>query len=188
MAGDAVAWLKGVRIGHGHPSVRAAAVRGVHRGFRRVRPQRRGGRGGRTPTASHVRPAGTVTVVVSAHRSTRPAGRTPRRTPQRSHCIWPLCGTGSDTDRDAARVADNCCPQSGQRTGRCPPAQRPAGMTIGAAAEGRQRFRPAGGNGTGCRTPDRSRSLPAWHPVRPQDDVAAHRTGQDAGSSGRSIR
>jgi hypothetical protein len=62
---------------------------------------------------------------------------------------------------------------SGQRTGRCPPAQRPADMPAEAAAERPQRFRPGGGNGTGCRTPDRSRSHPAWTPIRPPDDVAA---------------
>jgi hypothetical protein len=55
---------------------------------------------------------------------------------------------------DAARVADTRCPQTGHRTGRCPPAERPADMTVEAAAEGPQRFRPDGGNGTGCRTPD----------------------------------
>jgi hypothetical protein len=85
----------------GQPPLTAAAEpSGVSAaGSAAVRPQQRGGHGGRTPTASHVRPAGTVTVGVSAHRSTRPAGRTPRRTPQRSHCTWPLCATGSDTDR-----------------------------------------------------------------------------------------
>jgi hypothetical protein len=48
-------------------------VPGVRRRFRHRPTQRRGGRGGRTPTAPHVRPAGTVIVGVSAHRSTRPA-------------------------------------------------------------------------------------------------------------------
>jgi hypothetical protein len=125
---------------------------------------------------------------VSADRSTRPVAghHGGKRPPQRSHCRWPLCVTGSDTDRDAARVANTCCPQSGQRTGRCPPAERPADMTVEAAAEGPQRFRPGGGNGTGCRTPDRSRSHPAWTPRPPAGRRG--RTGQDAASSGRSIR
>jgi hypothetical protein len=49
-------------------------VRGPAAGSAAVRPQRRGGRGGPTPTAPHVRPAGTVsTDVCLPHRSTRPA-------------------------------------------------------------------------------------------------------------------
>jgi hypothetical protein len=72
-------------------------------------------------------------------------------------------------DGDAAGVSDTRCPQRGRRTGRCPPAQRPADVTVEAAAEGPQRFRPGGGNGTGCRTPDphTSRSDPAWTPRPP---------------------
>jgi hypothetical protein len=92
-------------------------------------------------------------------------------------------------DGDAAGVSDTRCPQRGRRTGRCPPAQRPADVTVEAVAEGPQRFRPGGGNGTGCRTPD-----PGHQQVAPSlDTPSARRTtwphiGQDAGSSGRSIR
>jgi hypothetical protein len=149
-----------------------------------VRPQPRGGRGGRTPTASHVRPAGTILVGVSAHRSTRPAaghhgGRAsaPAQPLQmavvRHVCRTPdrRCGTCVGHPLSAARPADRSVSQ----------AQRPADMTVEAAAEGPQRIRPGGGTGTGCRTPDRggSPTLP-WtgHPVRPQDDLAAHRTGR----------
>jgi hypothetical protein len=102
--------------------------------------------------------------------------RTPRRTrpPQRRRRRWPSCGSGPDTDRRCGTGRGHPrYTRSGQRAGRCPPAQRPADMPVEAAAEGPQRFRPGGGNGTGCRTPDRSRSHPAWTPIRPPDDVAA---------------
>jgi hypothetical protein len=59
-------------------------------------------------------------------------------------------------------------------------------LTIEAAAARPQRFRPDGDYGTGGRTPDPSRSRSAWTPRPP---AGRHgRTGQDAGSSGRSIR
>jgi hypothetical protein len=84
-------------------------------------------------------------------------------------------------DGDAAGVSDTRCPQRGRRTGRCPPAQRPADVTVEAAAEGPQRFRPGGGNGTGCRTPDPGHQQVAPSldtPSAPQDDMATHRTGR----------
>jgi hypothetical protein len=109
-----------------------------------------------------------------------PGCRTPRRTPpQRSQCRWPLCGTSSVTDRrcgtgghllSAERPADR----------RSPAAQRPAAMTIEAAAEGPQRSRPGGGNGTGCRTPDRSRS----HPARTPQPARGHPGDTEAGHPG----
>jgi len=113
----------------------------------------------------------------------------PRRTrpPQRSRCRWPLCARVRTLTGGAAQAVDTDCPQRDRRTGRCPLAQRPADMTVEAAAEGPQRFRPGGGNGTGCRTPDRSRVASCL------DILSAHRTtwpptGQAAGSRGRSIR
>ena len=117
---------------------------------------------------------------VSADRSTRPVAghHGGKRPPQRSHCRWPLCVTGSDSDRDAARVANTCCPQSGQRTGRCPPAERPADMTVEAAAEGPRRLRPGGGNGTGWRTPDRSRVAFCLDTPSARRTTWPHRTGR----------
>jgi hypothetical protein len=113
-----------------------------------------------------------------------PGCRTPHsRTsaPQRRRCSWPSCGTGSDADRrcgtgrghllSAARPADR--PVS--------LAQRPAAMTVEAAAEGPQRFLPGGSMEpvTGHLTAA-GRNLPG-HPVRPHDDVAAQdRTPQAA--------
>jgi hypothetical protein len=166
-----------------YPNSSDGTVRGVRRRFRRRPPP--------TATWQHRADNGRTACAPSRNRRRRwcpltgqpPSCRTPRRTrpPQRSQCRWPLCGTGSDTDRRCGTVADTCCPQSGQRTvgvQRCPAAQRPADMTVEAAAEGPQRFRPGGGNETGCRTPDRRRSRPVWTPIRPQDDVAAHRAGR----------
>ena len=153
-----------------------------------VRPQRRGGRGGRTPTAPHVRPAGTVLVGVSAHRSTRPAaGRHGGRVRASAAIVDGRCAArvGHPTG-DAARVSDTRCPQRGRRTGRCPPAQRPADMTVEAAAEGPQRFAqaavmaPVAGHLTAA-----GRTLPG-HPSARR--TTWPHTGQDAGCSGRSIR
>jgi hypothetical protein len=111
----------------------------------------------------------------------------PRRTrpPQRRRCRWPLCARVRTLTGGAAHAVDTGCPQRGRRTGRCPLAQRPAAMTVEAAAEGPQRFRPGGGNGTGCRTPDRSRSHPAWTPCPPAGRRG--RTGQGAASIGRTV-
>jgi hypothetical protein len=78
---------------------------------------------------------------------------------------------------DAARVADTCCPQRGQRTGRCPLAQRPAAMPVEAAAEGPQRFCPGGGNGIGWRTPDRSRVAFCLDTPSADTTIWPHRTG-----------
>jgi len=58
------------------------------------------------------------------------------------------CGMGPTLTGDAARVADTCCPQRGRRTGLGPLAERPAAMTVEAAAEGPQRFHPGDGKGT----------------------------------------
>jgi hypothetical protein len=114
------------------------------------------------------------------------------RPPRRSHCRSPLCGTCvAHPTGDAAHVSDTRCPQPGRRTGRCPPAQRPADMTVEAAAEGPQRFRPGGGTGTGCRTPDRSGSHPPWtprppagRPGRTQDRTPEAADGQSADRPG----
>jgi hypothetical protein len=171
------------------PDGSGGTVRGVRRRFRR-RP---------TPAARWPRPADTDRTARPASRnrhcrgvrppSTRPAaGHHTARHLRRNAAV--AAGRRAARVRtltgDAARVVDTCCPQRGQRTGRCPLAQRPAAMTVEAAAEGPQRFRPGGGNGTGCRTPDRSRSHPAWTPCPPARRRG--RTGQDAASSGRSIR
>jgi hypothetical protein len=127
------------------------------------------------------RPAGTVTVGVSAHRSTRPAaghhgGRASAPTqPLQMAVVRHVCRT------PAVRSG---------RTGRCPPADRPADMAVEAAAEGPQGFRPGGGTGTGCRTPDRSGSHPPWtprppagRPGRTQDRTPEAADGQSAGWS-----
>jgi hypothetical protein len=140
------------------------------------------------PTAAHVRLAGTVLVGVSAHRSTRPAAghHAGRTSAQRSQCRWLLCSTGSDTDRRCGTGAGHLLSAERPADRRCPAAQRPAAMTAEAAAEGLQRFRPGSGNGTGAGhlTAGRRALL---------DTPSARRTtwrhtGQDAGSSGRSIR
>jgi hypothetical protein len=148
-----------------------------------VRPQPRGGRGGRTPTArtppSWNHPRRCVRPPVHS-----PGCWTPRRTRVRP-------SAAIADGRCAARVSDTRCPQRGRRTGRCPQAQRPADMTVEAAAEGPQRFSPGGGNGTGCRTPDRSGSHPPWTPRPPagrrgrtQDRTPEAADGQSADRSG----
>ena len=93
-------------------------------------------------------------------RSTRPVAGHPRRTrpPQRRRCSWPLCGMGPDTNRRCLTGCGHLLSAARQRTGWRPPAERPAAMPVPAAAEGPQRLRPGGGNGTGWRTPDRSRA------------------------------
>jgi hypothetical protein len=165
------------------PDGSGGTVRGVRRRFRRRPTQRRGGHGRRTPTAPHVRPAGTVTVGASAHR--QPARLPDTTQPDICAATPPLqlavVRTGSDADRrcgtgrghllSAARPADR--PVS--------LAQRPAAMTVEAAAEGPQRFLPGGSMEpvTGHLTAA-GRNLPG-HPVRPHDDVAAQdRTPQAA--------
>ena len=67
----------------------------------------------------------------------------------------------------------------GRRAGRCPPAQRPADMSVAAAAEGPQRFRPGGGDGTGCRTPP-----PPAGRSRTPDRTPEAADGQSAAGSG----
>jgi hypothetical protein len=113
-----------------HPGTAAAEPSGVSAASSAVRPQRRGGHAGRTPTTPQVRPAGTSSWGTRA--PARPPGcRTQSRTlpPQRRRCRWPWCGTGSDTDR-----------RCGTGRGHLLSAERPAGMTV-EAAQGPQRFR-----------------------------------------------
>jgi hypothetical protein len=87
---------------------------------------------------------------------------------------------------DAARVADTWCPQRGQRTGRRPLAERPAAMPVEAAAEGPQRLRPGGGNGTGRRTPDRSRVAFCVDTPSARRTIWPHRTGRRKQPDGQS--
>jgi hypothetical protein len=115
----------------------------------------------------------------------RPVNPPGRRTPRRGRvrrsaavaagrcAAWVRTPTG-----DAARVADTCCPQRGQRTGRRPLAERPAAMPVEAAAEGPQRLRPGGGNGTGRRTPDRSRAASCLDTPSARRTIWPHRTGR----------
>jgi hypothetical protein len=126
--------------------------------------------GGHPPLAR--RPAGTILVGVSAHRSTRPAAG--HHGGRASAPAQPL---------QMAGVRHVC---------RCPPADRPADMTVEAAAEGPQRFPPGGGTGTGCRTPDRSGPHPAWtprppagRPGRKQDRTPEAADGQSVDRSAR---
>jgi hypothetical protein len=140
-------------------------------------------------------------------RIARPPGRNRHRRGVRSPVNSPrLADTTADTSAPAQplqiAVVRHVCRTPDRRCGTCVghplstarPADRSvstgtttADMTVEAAAEGPQRFRPGGGTGTGCRTPDRSGSHP------PLDTPSARRTtwphtGQDARSSGRSIR
>jgi hypothetical protein len=118
-----------------------------------------------------------------------PGCRTPHsRTsaPQRRRCSWPSCGTGSDADRrcgtgrghllSAARPADRSVSTGTTTSGHD---RRGCGRRAAAVPSRRQ-------HGTGYRTPDRSRSQLAWTPCPPARRRG--RTGQDAASSGRSIR
>jgi hypothetical protein len=144
-----------------------------------VRPQPRGGRGGRTPTArtsAQLKPSSSVCPPPTGQLA-RLAGHHGGAAAQPLQMAVVRHGSGHPTG-DAAHVSDTRCPQRGRRTGRCPLADRPADMTVEAAAEGPQRFRPGGGTGTGRRIPDRSGSTLPGYPVRPQDDLAAHRTGR----------
>jgi hypothetical protein len=135
------------------------------------------------------RPAGAVSPMCLRRPVNPPGRRIPWReasaAAQPLHMAVVRHGVRTPTG-DAVRVEDTCCPQHG--SGPVASAGRTtSGMTVEAAAEGPQRFRPGGGNGTGCRTPDRSRAASCL------DTPSAHRTtwphtGQDAASSGRSIR
>jgi hypothetical protein len=179
----------GVRTPDSHPDGSGGTVRGPGAGSVAARRQRRGVHGGRTSTAPHVaQPEPSAPMCLR-----RPVNPPGRRIPWReaSAAAQPLHmavvrhGVRTPTG-DAVRVEDTCCPQHG--SGPVASAGRTtSGMTFEAAAEGPQRFRPGGGNGTGCRTPDRSRAASCL------DTPSAHRTtwphtGQDAASSGRSIR
>jgi len=108
-------------------------------------------------------------------------GRRRRRRTRRlaTHlCRWPCAARVRTATGDAGRVADTCCPQSGWWTGGCPPARRPADMAVEAAAEVRGGsaqaavMAPVAGHLTAA-----GRTLPG-HPVRPQENVAAHKTGR----------
>jgi hypothetical protein len=122
-----------------------------------------------TPTAAAERPgvaaAGSAAVQPSGEVA-MPGGHRPHRPsawpePSSSGCppTGPLAQAGGHHGghlrpsaaiadrRCAARVSHTRCPQRGRRTGRCPPADRPADMAVEAAAEGPQGFRPGGGNG-----------------------------------------
>jgi hypothetical protein len=131
-------------------------------------------------------------------RIARPPGRNRHRRGVRSPVNSPrLADTTADTSAPAqplqiAVVRHVCCTPD-RRCGTCVghplSAARPADRSVstGTTTSGHDRrgcgrraaaVPPSGGHGTSCRTPDRSRSHPAWTPVRPQDDVAAHRTGR----------
>ena len=155
-------------------------VRGPAAGSAAVRPQRRGGRGGPTPTAPHVRPAGTVSAGVCA-----PTGqpvRSPDTTADASAAAPPLqlavvrhgsghrpaMLTGARTPAVRSAAADRSRPL----------AERPAAMPVESAAEGPQRFRPGGSNGTGCRTPDRSRAASCLDTPSADMTTWPHRTGR----------
>ena len=143
-----------------------------------VRPQRRGGRGGRTPTAhtsAQLEPSSSV-----CHPPVHSPGCwTPRRTRVRP-------SAAIADGRCAARVSDTRCPHSGRRTGRChrhnnqrtwPSRLRQKGRSGSAQAAV---MAPVAGH------------LTAAGPLL-LDTSSARRTtwphtGQDAGSSGRSIR
>jgi hypothetical protein len=123
----------------------------------------------------------------------------------------PGCWTPRRRVRPSAAIADGRCAARirtpDRRCGRCVghplsaarPADRSvstgtttsaADVTVEAAAEGPQRFRPGGGNGTGCRTPT-SRSHPPWTPRPPagRRGRTPDRTPEAAdGQSARSFR
>jgi hypothetical protein len=178
----------GVRPRTATPDGSGGTVRGPAAGSVAVRPQRRGVHGGRTSTAPYVRPARTVSPDVSSPTGQPPGRRHHGGRVRRSAAIaYGRCASRVRTPTGhAARVADTCCPQHGSgpvaSTGRTT-----SGMTVEAAAEGPQRFRPGGSNGTGCRTPDRSRAASCLDTPSADTTTWPH-TEQDAASSGRSIR
>jgi hypothetical protein len=112
----------------------------------------------------------------------------PHRTSAQPELSSPRCLAAGADGHCAARVrtltgrcgtvADTRCPQRGLRTGRCPPAEPPADMTVETAAEGLQRFRPGGGYRTGYRHLTAAGHTVPDTPVRQQGDVATHRTGR----------
>jgi len=140
----------GVRNPDSHPDGSGGSVRGVLRRFRRC------------PT-----PAARWPVTANIDRIARPPSRNCHRRGARQPVQMAIVQHVSDTDGRCGTVADTRCPQRGLRTGRCPPAEPPADMTVETAAEGLQRFRPGGSYRTGYRTPDRSRSHRAGHPRPP---------------------
>jgi hypothetical protein len=154
---------------------------GVRRRFRHCPTQRRGGHA-RADTDRIARPPGR-----NRHRRcvrppvNSPGCRTPRRTrpPQRSHCRWPMCGTGSDTDRRCGTGRGHLTVRSAasglvgvHRHNDHGHDRRRCGRRAAAVPPGRRFWH---------RLPDTptaaGRTL-LGHPVRPQDDVAAHRTGR----------
>jgi hypothetical protein len=140
------------------------------------------------------RPAGTVTVGVSAHRSTRPAAG--HHGGRASAPAQPL---QIAVVRHVCRTPDRRC---GTCVGHPLSAARPADQSVstGTTTSGHDRrgcgrrtpgFRPGGGTGTGCRTPDRSGSHPPWtprplagRPGRTQDRTPEAADGQSADRSG----
>ena len=171
------------------PDGSGGTVRGVRRRFRR-RP---------TPAARWPRPADTDRTARPASRnrhcrgvrppSTRPAaghhtaGHLRRnaavaagRRAARVRTLSRRCGTGRGHLLSAARPADRSVSTGTTTSGHD---RRGCGRRAAAVPSRRQ-------HGTGYRTPDRSRSHPAWTPCPPARRRG--RTGQDAASSGRSIR
>jgi hypothetical protein len=143
-------------------------------------------------------------------RIARPPGRNRHRRGVRPPVHSPrLADTTADTSAPAQplqiAVVRHVCRTPDRRCGTCVghplstarPADRSlstgtttADMAVEAAAEGPQRFRPGGGTGTGCRTPDRSGSHPPWtprppagRPGRTQDRTPEAADGQSAGWS-----
>ena len=151
-----------------------------------IQPQRRGGHGGRTPTARHVRRAGTVRVGGVRAPVNSPGCRTLWRCPrQRSRCRLPLYGMGPDTDRRYGMGLGHQLSSA---------ASGPVGVhryndkrtCHRGCGRGPQRFRHVA-----VMAPVAGHLIAAGHtrldtPVRPRDDVAAPKDRQNAGSSGRS--
>jgi hypothetical protein len=163
-------------------------VRGPAAGSAAVRPQRRGGRGGPTPTAPHVRPAGTVSAGVCA--PTGQPARPPDTTADASAAAPPLQlavvrhgsghrpamrhGSRTPAVRSAASGPVGVHWQNDQQP--CPSRLRQKGRSgcVQAVME------PVGGHLTAAGWHS------AWTPRPPAG--RSGRTGQDAASSGRSIR
>jgi hypothetical protein len=152
-----------------HPNGSGGTSRGGRRRFRRRPTQRRGGHAGRTPTASHVDqpepspsgcpPTGPLARLLDTTADARP--------PQRSHCRWPLCGTCVGHPLSAAGGPVAVHRRTDQRTWPSRPRQKDPRGSAQAAV-----LAPVAGHLTAA-----GPTLPG-HPVRPQDDLAAHRTGR----------
>src|SRR5215211_70254 len=123
--------------------------------------------GGHRPHRMSGQPESSSSVCPPTDQRAGPPETTADAPPRNAPMQMAVCGTGSDSDR-----------RCGTRRGHLLSAERlvdrwvSTGTTTSGhgrrgGGRGPRRFRPGGSDGTGCRTPDRSRSHPPWTPRPP---------------------